>query len=156
MRVARRGDYRFGAPYGSLSFAVSAIFSFSVTVVCFAWSGFWLAGLSVAMGVLVVLSTSSFVWTTRRGRFEVWAELLDALALWGDERVLDVGCGGGAVLTLAAERLPAGRAVGIDLRSATDQSGNSEQVTILNANREGVRERVVLHTGDMRKLPFRD
>ena len=86
----------------------------------------------------------------------VWAELLDALALRGDERLLDVGCGRGAVLLLAAKRLPAGRAVGIDRWSTTDQSGNSEQATLRNAEAEGVRERIELHTGDMRELPFPD
>jgi arsenite methyltransferase len=156
MKVKRRGDYGFDSPHVPASFAASAIISCGVATVCFARSAFWLAGLSVAAGVLFVLSTLCFVWTTRRGKFVVWTELLDALALRGDERVLDVGCGRGAVLTLAAERLPAGRAVGIDLWSATDQSGNSEQVTILNAGREGVRERIELHTGDMRKLPFHD
>jgi arsenite methyltransferase len=156
MRVKRRGNYGFDSPYVPISFAGLAIFSFGVAAVLFAWPVFWLAGLSAALGVLFVSSTLSFVWTTRRGKFIVWTELLDALALRGDERLLDVGCGRGAVLTLAAERLPAGRAIGIDLWSATDQSGNSEQETILNADLEGVRERIELHTGDMRKLPFHD
>jgi arsenite methyltransferase len=57
---------------------------------------------------------------------------------------------------LAAKRLPKGRAVGIDLWSTRDQSGNSEQTTLRNAELEGVRERVELHTGDMRRLPFPD
>ena len=35
--------------------------------------------------------------------------------LRGDEHVLDVGCGRGAVLMLAARRLPAGRAVEADV-----------------------------------------
>src|SRR6266480_5890502 len=59
--------------------------------------------------------------STRRGKFRVWAELLDGLGLRGDERVLDVGCGRGAVLMLAAERVPRGRAVGIDLWRSRDQ-----------------------------------
>ena len=118
---------------------------------CPGWRVLVLAG-----AIVFVLSTASFVWTTRRGKFIVWAELLDALDLRGDERLLDVGCGRGAVLLLAAKRLPAGRAVGIDRWSKTDQSGNNEQATLSNAEAEGVRERIELHTGDMRELPFPD
>src|SRR5262249_61256291 len=76
--------------------------------------------------------------------------------LTGDERLLDVGCGGGAVLRMAAGRLPGGRAVGVDVWSARDQSGNAEQVTRRNADLEGVADRVELHTADMRQLPFED
>lgn len=57
---------------------------------------------------------------------------------------------------LAAKHLPKGRAVGIDLWSMRDQSGNSEQAALRNAELEGVREWVELHTGDMRRLPFPD
>ena len=67
-------------------------------------SGFAGAGLgAVAVGGL---------YSTRPGKFEVWAELLDELDLRGDEHILDIGCGRGAVLLLAAERLPGGRAAG--------------------------------------------
>ena len=98
----------------------------------------------------------SFLWTTRRGKFVVWDALLASLALRGDERLLDVGCGRGMVLLLAAQRLQSGRAVGVDLWSTTDQSGNSEQTTLRNAELEGVRDRIELHTADMRRLPFAD
>ena len=97
-----------------------------------------------------------FVYTTRAGKFAVWAELLDRLELKGDERLLDIGCGRGAVLLMAAQRLPRGRAVGVDVWSTTDQSGNAVQVTRKNADLEGVAERVELHTADMRHLPFDD
>src|SRR5438270_621724 len=59
--------------------------------------------------------------TGRFRKFAVWAELLDRLDLRGDERLLDVGCGRGAVLLMAARRLPRGRAVGVDVWSARDQ-----------------------------------
>ena len=60
------------------------------------------------------------------------------------------------VLILAAKRLPAGRAVGVDLWSTADQSGNREQATLRNAELEGVRDRIELRTADMRQLPFPD
>lgn len=102
----------------------------------------------------LVFCAGTYLFTTRVGKFRVWDELLAELR--GDERVLDVGCGRGAVLLLAAERLTTGKAVGIDLWSTTDQSGNALAATQRNALAEGVSEKVELHTGDMRKLPFAD
>jgi len=41
-------------------------------------------------------------------------ELMDKLALRGDERILDIGCGDGKLTALLALRVPAGVVVGID------------------------------------------
>jgi ubiquinone/menaquinone biosynthesis C-methylase UbiE len=46
--------------------------------------------------------------------------------------------------------------VGVDLWSQVDLSGNSACATLANAAAEGVPERVAVHEGDMRKLPFAD
>src|SRR5262249_26662865 len=89
-----------------------------------------------------------------RGKFLVWAELLDRLELRGDERVLDLGCGRGAVLLLAAEHLTTGRAVGVDLWRRGDQSGNAAEATQRNAAAQGAADRGELHTADMTALPF--
>jgi ubiquinone/menaquinone biosynthesis C-methylase UbiE len=107
--------------------------------------------------VLFMLTVVAFVFhTTLRGKFVVWAELLDKMGLRGDERILDLGCGRGAVLLLAARHLTTGRAVGVDLWRSADQSGNSAEATRRNAVTEGVADRVELHTGDMTALPFED
>jgi ubiquinone/menaquinone biosynthesis C-methylase UbiE len=107
--------------------------------------------------VLFMLTLATFVFhTTLRGKFLVWAELLDKLGLRGDERILDMGCGRGAVLLMAAQRLTTGRAVGVDLWRGVDQSGNSAEATRRNAVAEGVADRVELHTADMTALPFED
>lgn len=152
----RRGNYGFDAPMVPIGLATAAIVGWAVTIFSFATRLFWLAILALSVGIVFAVCTLSFVWTTRRGKFIVWRELLDALPLRGDERLLDVGCGRGAVLMLAAERLPAGRATGVDLWSTTDQSGNSEDATLRNAELEEVKDRIELHTGDMRQLPFPD
>ena len=65
-----------------------------------------------------------------------------------------LGCGRGAVLMLAARRLPAGRAVGADVWRRRDQSGNSRAAAERNAVPEGVRGRVELAGADARYLPF--
>ena len=102
-----------------------------------------------------VLFVGSFLRTTRVGRFAVWAGILSDLRLRGDEQVLDLGCGRGALLPSAAELLPRGRAVGIAVWLA-DQTGNSPDATRRNAEREGVAARVELGTGDVTRLPLAD
>ena len=84
-------------------------------------------------------SAASYLYSTGPGKRAIWAQLLDELGLRGDEHVLDLGCGRGAVLMLAARRLPAGRAVGADMWRRRDQSGNSRAATERNAAAEGVR-----------------
>jgi ubiquinone/menaquinone biosynthesis C-methylase UbiE len=107
-----------------------------------------------ALFILAILGF--YLYTTLRGKFMVWAELLDQLNLRGDERILDLGCGRGAVLLMAAQRLTTGRAVGVDLWRSVDQSGNSAEATRRNAIAEGVADRVELHTADMTALPLED
>ena len=97
----------------------------------------------------------SGLYTSRRGKFLAWTELLDQLNLRGDERILDLGCGRGAVLLLAAQRLTTGRAVGVDVWRRGDQSGNAAMATRRNALAEGVADRIELHTADMTGAPLR-
>jgi len=109
-----------------------------------------------AVAGLVTACAGCGLYASRRGKFAVWAELLDGLDLRGDERVLDLGCGRGAVLLMAAQYLTTGRAVGVDLWRRQDQSGNAAEATRCNATAEGVSDRVELHTADMTALPFED
>jgi ubiquinone/menaquinone biosynthesis C-methylase UbiE len=111
---------------------------------------------SGAGALWLFLNAGVYIHATRAGKFAVWADLLNRLELKGDERLLDIGCGRGAVLLMAAQRLPRGRAVGVDIWSTWDQSGNAEQVTRQNAALERVAERVELHSAEMRDLPFDD
>ncbi|HET6503167.1 MAG TPA: class I SAM-dependent methyltransferase [Amycolatopsis sp.] len=101
-------------------------------------------------------SVALYLYATKSGKFRVWSEILDEVFLRGDERVLDLGCGRGAVLIAAARRLRTGRVVGIDLWRTQDQSGNAESRTVRNAAAEGVADRIELCTGDLRRLPFAD
>ncbi len=110
-----------------------------------------LAGVGAAV---VAGSAASYLYSTGPGKRAIWAQLLDELGLRGDEHVLDVGCGRGAVLMLAARRLPAGRAVGADVWRRRDQSGNSRAATERNAVAEGVGDRVEIVDADARDLPF--
>jgi arsenite methyltransferase len=82
--------------------------------------------------------------------------ILDGISWRGDEQVLDVGCGRGLLLVGAAKRLRTGRAVGVDIWQASDQSGNNPHATLENAKIESVEDRVDIQTADMRHLPFPD
>jgi SAM-dependent methyltransferase len=152
----RRGDYGFDAPYALLAFLGAGIGC--VTLAAVAWGqGAHDAVAPVSLYALFFLANAtSFLYTTRRGKFEEWDRILDGLSLTGTERVLDMGCGRGAVLTAVARRLTTGRVTGIDIWSTSDQSGNAKDVTLRNASLEGVSDRVAIETGDMRALPFAD
>jgi SAM-dependent methyltransferase len=152
----RRGDYGYDAPYALLTFAAFGGAALLAAIVAWWTRRGHLAAMLGFYGAFFLLNALCFLHTTRRGKLRVWDEILDGLQLRGDERVLDMGCGRGAVLTAVARRLTAGRATGIDLWSTHDQSGNSRDVTLRNASLEGVRERVDIETGDMRALPFPD
>src|SRR4051794_12649014 len=136
----RRGDYGFDVGGGSL-FAL-------LTVVLFGGGGvallalaalnarsrrfFWSA-LSFFGSLLMLFTVGSYTYATRAGKFSVWANLLRSLHLSGDESVLDLGCGRGAVLLMIAKLVPRGRAVGVDLWKTSDQTGNSAETTRRNA-----------------------
>jgi len=108
------------------------------------------AGLSCgAMGLWMI-------YDSKIGKVREREQYLDKIAWRGDERVLDVGCGLGLFLIGAAKRLSTGRAVGIDKWQQEDLSGNHAAGTLNNAMIEGVADRVEVHTGDARKLPFDD
>jgi arsenite methyltransferase len=153
--MERRGDYGYDAPYALVIFTALGAVSL-VAAIVFWWSQ---RGPVAAMGIysaFFLANACSFLYTTRHGKFQVWDEILDGLHLRGDERVLDMGCGRGAVLTAVARRLKTGQVIGIDLWSTRDQSGNSRDVTMRNASLEGVQDRIAIETGDMRALPFPD
>ncbi|MGA5193017.1 class I SAM-dependent methyltransferase [Streptomyces exfoliatus] len=105
---------------------------------------------------VVAVPAGLYLHATVRGKFLVWEEQLDALDLRGDERVLDLGCGRGAVLTAVADRVPKGHVTGVDIWRSVDQSGNDERTTTANAERAQVADRVDLVTADMRRIPLAD
>ncbi len=157
MRSARRvGAYGVDAPPVILTFAVIAAVLLLVTGLLFALEVPVLPWITLVGGLFCTLTLANLLHTTLAGKFAVWSEILGGLGLRGDEKVLDVGCGRGAVLVATARRLPAGRAVGVDLWSGGDQSGNAPGVTMGNAEAEGVRDRVRVVTGDATSLPFGD
>ena len=111
---------------------------------------FWPTGISALAGSAWML-TSSLVLKQR-----VMRSLLDQRHWRGDETVLDVGCGRGLVAVEAARRVPRGKVHGVDIWQGADLSGNSPDSIRANASIAGVSDRLVIDTGDARKLPYPD
>src|SRR5262245_55383289 len=154
--MPRRAGYGDGAPYALAMFAAFGAAGLTIGIVALVNHARPVAATAGFYGTFFLANALSFFYTTRHGKFQVWSEVLDGLHLRGDEQVLDMGCGRGAVLIAAAKRLTTGRAVGIDQWRTVDQSGNSRDVTFRNASLEGVGDRIDIETGDMRALPFPD
>lgn len=151
----RRGNYGIDAPavpvvlgsIGILLLIPGALLTWIIPIL--------LPGIILLIySIFMLLCAAGYMYSTRRGKFQVWAEILEQLHLRGDEQVLDLGCGRGAVLLMVANLLPGGQASGVDLWKTVDQSGNALATTQQNAELEGVTERIALYTADMQHLPF--
>lgn len=109
---------------------------------------------------LVAVVCAGIAWlkihSSREGKLALREQLLDQLALKGDEKVLDVGCGRGLLAIGAAKRLKTGKVTGIDVWNPEELSGNSAEAARENAKTEGVADRVRFDTGDARKLVYPD
>jgi len=152
----RRGEYGVDAPYVPLWLGAAAVAAIAAFFIGSVLSIPTVAIPALNVGLALAASVADYLYASRFGKFAVWVEILRSLQLRGDERVLDLGCGRGAVLLMVAKLLPRGRTVGIDLWKTSDQSGNALEVTRRNAQLESVADRVELRTGDMRALPFED
>lgn len=159
---AQHGDYGVDGSFHTISASGQAAMLAAQSAALAVWAGLcwargkrWSAAGITAVNAGIAAQVGLYLHATRRGKFAVWADILDDLQLDGDETVLDLGCGRGAVLCAVAHRLPHGRAIGVDLWQA-DQTGNSADATRANAVQENVAERIELHTADMTALPLPD
>jgi arsenite methyltransferase len=159
---ARKGEYGYDGSFHTVSAGTQLAGVGATSAALLTGAGFALArgnrvaaALAAASAVEVLATAASYIYSTRAGKFRAWDGVLDNLRLRGDETLLDLGCGRGAVLLAAAKRLPRGRAIGVDLWRA-DQTENCQQATLSNAALENVAERVEVHTADMTALPLGD
>jgi ubiquinone/menaquinone biosynthesis C-methylase UbiE len=90
------------------------------------------------------------------GKFRHRDRMLAQVPWTGHEWVLDVGNGRGLLLIGAAKRLTTGRAVGIDIWSVKDLSGNAPERTQANILMEGVGGKVELRSEDAVKMTAPD
>ena len=149
---------RFPWPRYGVDAPAAPVVNGAAGVACYAAAARWRRGriATATAGTVLLTFAGVYLHTTLRGKLRAWERILDRAALKGDERLLDLGCGRGAVLIAAAGRLPEGHAAGVDLWSGNDQSGNNPEAALANAAAAGVADRVEVHTADMTDLPFAD
>ncbi len=153
-------DYGIDAPGLVRSFFLAGAAALALCAISAIWlNGVWGALAAAALGVAAAyfLGMGAFMtYYSKVTKVRERESLLDLVRWRGDERVLDVGCGRGLMLVGAARRLSTGRAIGVDIWRAEDQSSNTADAAMENAVIEGVGDRVELQTADMRALPFED
>lgn len=125
---------------------------------------------AVAVGPVTFALRSSAIWTatacllealtmmfySKVGKFRHRDRMLARVKWSGHEQVLDVGTGRGLLLIGAAKKLTSGRAVGIDIWSKKDLSGNSLKKTLRNLEIEGVSGLTDVVSGDAADMQFPD
>lgn len=111
---------------------------------------------ALVTGFSLILEGILMIIYSKWGKFRHRDRMLKMVNWKGDESVLDVGTGGGLLLIGAAKKLKTGKAVGIDIWSSKDLSGNTREGTLRNAELESVRERVEVQNGDATAMKFSD
>lgn len=151
-----KGDYGYDNPSGIFVLGAAGIILFVLAITQFLLLHRLHAFIELCFGLIFLLVDLGYLYSTRRGKFSCWAELIDDLHMNGDEQVLDMGCGRGAVISIVAKHLDTGHAYGIDLWSQVDQSGNKPETTLKNLELEGVKDKCSIETGNMMKMPYED
>jgi SAM-dependent methyltransferase len=114
-----------------------------------------IGGLAALAGLAFLALAGLMIRSSREGKFRLRDEIIEGLALRGEEHVLDVGCGRGLMIVAAAKKLgKSGRAVGVDVWNPRHLSGNSIDAAKANAQAESAR--VEFREADARKLPLKD
>jgi len=115
-----------------------------------------MCGVLALIGLFFLAIGVDMVWSSRVAKLRLRDQLLDSLALRGDERVLDVGCGRGLLAIGAAKRLKNGKVIGVDVWNPSDLSGNTSDAAKANVKLEGVADKVRIENGDAQKLVYPD
>ncbi|MGD0222069.1 MAG: class I SAM-dependent methyltransferase [Terriglobia bacterium] len=107
----------------------------------------------VPTGLILLLLMASYV---KVEKFRHRDRMLNMLSWRGDEQVLDIGTGLGLLVIGAAKRLNTGKCIGIDIWRKQDLSHSTLEAATLNAELEGVSDKVEFRNADAREIPFPD
>jgi arsenite methyltransferase len=150
------GTFGVDAPTVPAALGAAALLLAVIGSVLMITSGLVAGLVTLIFALFFGLCALSYLYTTLRGKFVWWDDLLDDAVLSGSEYAVDLGCGRGAVLISLAKRLTTGRVSGIDVWCRHGQSGNDIEATKHNARACGVEDRVELNTGNITTLPYHD
>lgn len=171
-KQARQAEIRLGThgeDYGSwmsnpVFYMIGGLLAVTVLLSTLFFAVFHLTGLSVVFGVAAAALLALLCWITwiRRqyafgggGMMErVHQTVLSHLDFDGTGRLLEVGCGSGALSIRAALSWPEAQVVGMDYWGAV--YNYSKALCERNASSEGVAARCLFQRGDATKLDFPD
>jgi ubiquinone/menaquinone biosynthesis C-methylase UbiE len=163
-------DYRNWIPKGMVAGLIGAAALSCAGTIVFATTGLIPNGilrmlLSVTAGTVCIVCTGFSVWCVRAysafsydGQRKLSKEIIEGLAEYVSApdggKILDVGCGSGALTIACAKRNPSGTVMGLD-RWGKEYESYSKQLCENNAKAEGVPNTVFLR-GNAVKLDFPD
>ena len=107
-----------------------------------------------AVAAVFVWAGWFMTWSSRHGKLKLRDQLVSMLALSGDEKVLDAGCGLGLMSIGIAKRLKSGKITAVDVWNPQALSGNSANAAQANARAEGVADRIRFEDGDVRHFGY--
>ena len=107
-----------------------------------------------AVGFLILVVAVALFWSSRLGKVREMTKIVADVPWGGDEVVLDLGCGRGLAMVMAAKRLKTGYAVGIDTWSKARISGNDPRSVLANAAQEKVGPKISAVKGFSAQLPL--
>jgi arsenite methyltransferase len=111
---------------------------------------------AIGSGTVCLFEGVAMLLYAKFGKFSHRDRMLARIAWTGNETVLDVGTGRGLLMIGAAKKLTSGKAVGIDIWSKADLSGNAREKTMGNVELEGVSARVEVKSDDATAMTFPD
>jgi arsenite methyltransferase len=108
------------------------------------------------VGFLIFVVAAALYWSSRLGKAREMSKIVNDIPWGGEEVVLDLGCGRGLAMVMAAKRLTTGYALGVDTWPASRLSGNDPKSIGANAESEGVESMVSAAKGFSAQLPLAD
>jgi arsenite methyltransferase len=164
MAEAAAPDYGLDAPRLVHTMFSRAVWTLAFAAVFYVVNAGEYPGPAAAFGGAVALIAAGFAaagflmrWYSRTGKLRLRDQMIDALALSGEERVLDLGCGLGLLSIGMARRLgKPGRVTGIDTWDPHRLKGNSLEAARENARREGIGDKVRFEAWNPEKLTYPD
>lgn len=95
-------------------------------------------------------------WSSQTGKFQLRDQLVESLALNGDEKILDAGCGRGLMAIALAKKLDSGKVTAVDHWDPERISGNSQEAIRDNAQADQVAGKLRIERGELTKLGYAD